>query len=287
MRRHLERKPTYLAGYCGALEVMDGLEAVSAEVRLRRLIGTGRPTFVALDDGLYQGPDGLLGDSQALYKLLQSRDAPTAVLTTTGFARRKLRGVPDLLRIISVSYSDPITLGRKVRFGTVHRAIVDGADAIAVHMSIGVPDERKTVSRAKRVTDECHSLGFPALVASYARGKDPTWSEHLRAIEIAMQIGADIVKIQAPPQDADWTALGRFPSDLCIVLAGGPENGSAVTTTELLERISRLPKNIGMCFGRRVTRSQNPGRALQLMRKTQFNYPAIERIGTSTRRAAK
>ncbi|MBR7742518.1 2-amino-4,5-dihydroxy-6-one-heptanoic acid-7-phosphate synthase [Phycicoccus sp. BSK3Z-2] len=113
----------------------------------------------------------------------------------------------------------------KVLLTSVEEALRLGADAVSVHVNLGSRTEADQLRDLAAVADACERWQLPLLVMAYPRGPgviDPTDPDLLlRAVTVAHDLGADLVKTSAPRDTAttrDLVASCPVP----LLLAGGP-----------------------------------------------------------------
>ncbi len=228
--------------------------------RLGRLFGRdGRTLVLPVDHGLILGrveglenpvaraeelmalePDGLLMGAGVLrhsVELFAHRGAPARVVTLDSFYRSA--GADGSAADLVTSVDDAARLG---------------ADAVKLLMAWNVSDAQRqaTASRISRVVSRAEALGLPVMVEPLMydtpRGEDVVEAEG-HAARIAMELGADIIKVAYPGPDrmAAWSAELRVP----LVILGGPRSGTPEGVLDLAaEAVSHGAR--GIVIGRNV-----------------------------------
>ena len=115
---------------------------------------------------------------------------------------------------------------------------------------------------------EAHAKGLPVIAWVYPRGKtikNDTSKEMMSyATRVALELGADIVKIKygGNPSDLKWAVSSAGKTK--VVIAGGVKTSES----SLLKQVSDIMKTgaIGLAIGRNVWQAKNP---LEITRKIQ------------------
>ena len=147
-------------------------------------------------------------------------------------------------------------------------AIRSGADAVAVHLSTDGESEAETVSAASRIADAARQMGLPVLVAAYSRPRESIAPDHVRAVRVAVEIGADIIKSADPGRVDVLEQMCQVVGSAPILLASGGPLADA-GASEIVHRLASAPRSVGLCFGRAVTASSEPRRVVRLLRDVQ------------------
>jgi len=197
--------------------------------RLHRILyehGLGNGTLMALpvDQGLEHGPGDFLVNPPSADPEFQWRLAVegnyNAIACHYGFARKYMRAyagrVPLILKLNGKTNipSDADALSTLVT--TVEEAVALGADAVGYTLYVGSPRQDEDFVQFQGVRRECERFGMPLIVWSYPRGsaiEDKGGKNSLYAVDyaarLAMELGADVVKLNIPgqgPKDDDQPA---------------------------------------------------------------------------------
>lgn len=242
-------------------------------LRLARLFGsaTGKAVIIPVDHGEVMGSvegltnpykilhelvnlqiDGVLmgpGLSKITDDLFTSKNAPARVLTSDYPLFSCIPGRPRAIM------DNELLAG--VEFALMHDFV-----AIKTMLSWGLDAEfqMKNIKLVATLAEECDRWGIPLMVEPVLLGKnmdaesknDPELVAH--ATRIAMELGADILKIQYtgdPKGFADLVACMRLP----VVVLGGPKMGSTRDILQVAKETVGAGAR-GIVFGRNVW--QNP-----------------------------
>ena len=196
---------------------------------------------VARVDGLLDLPcDGLLmapGLTAATVDRFSRRGAPARLLTLDTFFREA--GEPESGAGFAAS---------------VERAARLGVDCVKLYMAWNVPSRERsaTITRIADVIRDAEQYDLPVMVEPIVVGEPrtaETTATEADAARIAMEVGADIIKVAYPGPEpmAAWAAELRVP----LVILGGPRTGdpeSVLTLSrEAIEHGAR-----GIVIGRNV-----------------------------------
>jgi len=168
--------------------------------------------------------------------------------------------LPGIFMHLSASTGLGPSLDHKVLVGTVEEAVRRGADGVSVHVNLGGEQEPAMIEDLGRVAGACAKWQMPLLVMIYVRGNLVSTpvpdSAIAHAARVAAELGADIIKIPAPAQDAVLAEItGGLP--VPVVVAGGSRFPD---TRLLLDRIAgALAAGAGgFAIGRNVFQHEDP-----------------------------
>lgn len=209
-------------------------------VMLGRVPGLEAPK-VLVETAADAGCDGLLmtlGLARATAGSFADRHAPARLLT--------------LDTLLSDGAEDP---GASALVASVRQAAALGADAVKLLMVWDVPsaDRAATARRIAAVVDEAARWEIPVMVeptALRAPRSDETVELELDAARIAMELGADIIKIAYPGRASVMASL-RAELGVPIVILGGPRLSTAADLVRMVDEAVTGGAS-GIVIGRQV-----------------------------------
>jgi DhnA family fructose-bisphosphate aldolase class Ia len=232
-----------------------------------------------IDDLLIAGPKA--GLEHPLSKIeAVARGGPDSILTFPGLADRlSLKVKTPLVANLTASTtrSNPT---KKVLVASVETAVRAGCSAIACHINLGSAHESEMLRNTDGVRSDCDRLGMPLLLIVYPRternGEVDNYEE-LRSrkpdeyaamvqhcLAVALNLGADLVKLQYPGSAAGLSVLVEQSCGVPLFLAGGPlVTGSDAIA--LAVESSRCGFR-GVSYGRNLFGRSNPGDVLREIR---------------------
>ncbi len=256
--------------------------------RLRRLLydhGPGGGTLLVLpiDQGLEHGPVDFFENPDALdpdYQYRLARDGRfSAIALHIGLAEKYFHGyageVPLILKLNGKTGIPPDAAAFSALTGTVEDAVRLGADAVGYTVYVGSPAQDRDFEQFRTVRAEADRLGMPVIVWAYPRGEFVAkrgGRESLYAIDyaarVALELGADVVKVNYPVRSAKdsespapYNALALSPEQAfrkvvqsagrsLVLVSGGEKVGDA----ELLAKVheSMEAGATGIIFGRNL-----------------------------------
>ncbi|WP_018656686.1 2-amino-3,7-dideoxy-D-threo-hept-6-ulosonate synthase [Actinomadura flavalba] len=232
-------------------------------LRLSRLgTGDGRMMIVPLDHSVTDGPLDTDASLDGLVGVLAGNGVDAVVLHKGAAKHVDPAHFADMALIVHLSAStahapDP---DAKYLVASIEAALRLGADAVSVHVNIGSREEAQQVADFANVAESCDRWNLPLLAMMYARGPnidDPKDVEILaHAVTLAADLGADVVKIPHPGDEAGVAELVRAcPAPL--VMAGGPQVDD---TDALCDRVSAsiAAGAAGVAMGRNVFAADDP-----------------------------
>ena len=243
---------------------------IGRNIRMERITDreTGKTVIVPMDHGVTVGPIAGLINMPETVNLVASGGA-NAVLMHAGGALLGQRGYgKDIGLIIHLSAStalgpDP---NRKVLVSSVERAIKHGADAVSVHINLGVEDESDMLRDLGHVAMDCEDWGMPLVAMVYTRGPniddeyDVAVVKH--AARVAAEVGADIVKVNYTGSAETFREVvegcgGDRPGGISVVIAGGPKLES---DTDILQMVAgaMTAGAKGVSIGRNAFQHEHP-----------------------------
>ncbi len=207
--------------------VLDDLDLpLGKRVRLRRLLygrglKNGTLLILPIDQGLEHGPIDFFPNPPSQDPDFQWRLALegnyNAVACHYGLARKymsKYAGeVPLLLKINGKTTIPPDGDALSTMTGSVEDAVSLGADAVGYTLYVGSPRQDEDIQQLQMVREDCDKYNMPLVVWSYPRGSaigEKGGRDSLYAVDyaarVALELGADIVKLNIPkhgPKDAE------------------------------------------------------------------------------------
>ncbi|MDR7483573.1 MAG: fructose-bisphosphate aldolase [Armatimonadota bacterium] len=217
--------------------VLDDLPlAQGKRARLYRLLyahGPGRGTMLVLpvDQGLEHGPGDFLPNPPSERPEFQIRLALdggySAVAFHYGIAARYLAPfagrIPLILKLNGKTNIPPEDRPLAGLTGTVEDAVRLGADAVGYTLYVGSPRQDEDIAQLTRVRAACDRYGMPLVVWAYPRGEAVERAggrDSLYAVDyaarVAVELGADVVKLNPPVPDPSRAGLPRPYADLSL-----------------------------------------------------------------------
>ena len=226
--------------------------------RLR--LPSGYYLVAVVDDGFVSGP---VHDKNAYLNVSRlAVDHGLAVMGYPGILRRLVPSGSSIARIVNLSGATTLgNVGTKVVLHSVEEAVRLGADAVSVHVSLGVPEERKMLRNAARIIENAHLYGLVAVVAAYTRSLDGTpvlnGAKQAHAARCAVELGANIVKVAWPGSQTAMEQVTTAADSAPVLIAGGEPSSDNETIAILTAALSAGAA--GACVGRRLLASPRPG----------------------------
>ena len=265
--------------------------SIGKKTRLYRLLymygpGNGRALFLPIDQGLEHGPRDFFPNPDSANPEFQLKVALeggfSGIVFQPGLAMKYMRDyaglVPLILKINGKTNIPPDEEAFSPLTATVEEAVRLGADAIGYTLYVGSPAQDRDFAQFREVRREAERLGMPVIVWAYPRGRDieaKGGKNSLYAVEyaarVALELGADMVKVNIPVLDKGKAqelpppynelvkeitleeamervvaAAGKIP----VIIAGGGK----VDDQELLRRARICVKAgaVGFIFGRNI-----------------------------------
>jgi class I fructose-bisphosphate aldolase len=257
--------------------------------RLRRLLyefgpGDGTLLFLPIDQGIEHGPRDFFpnpASKDPQYQFHLAAEAGySAIACGYGFASKYYPDyagqVPLLLKLNSKTDIPPADEAFSACNASVEDAVRLGADAVGYTLYLGSPRQDEDFIQLSKVRQDCDRFGMPLVVWAYPRGRDvakkggpSSFFAIDYAARVAMEMGADVVKLNMPKINPDTDKDAPAPYNelqvtqqeairQCVESAGRAlvvlSGGSKVDDDTLLEHVEMIMKagGSGVIFGRNV-----------------------------------
>lgn len=199
------------------------------DLRLRKLIcqKSKRMLITPLDHGVTLGPiDGISNIRETLYALSKTK------INSVVLHKGNIINCGDILsenKDLSVILHLSASIGfspnneRKVLVACVEEGARLGVDAVSIHINLGNDFDYQMINDFGHVSDECQKWGMPLLAMMYPRGKgvdEKDINNNMIAARVAMEIGADIVKVNYTGDKKSFEKIVRGVN-IPVVIAGG------------------------------------------------------------------
>lgn len=186
--------------------------------RLHRMLyghgpGNGTLLVLPLDQGLEHGPTDFFPHPPALDPEYQFRLADaggfSAIALGIGLASKYMGAycgrVPLILKLNGKTNIPGDGEATSPLFASVEDAVRLGADAVGYTLYVGSPRQHDELRQLREIREKCDRYGMPLVLWSYPRGaaidarggKGSLYAQDYAA-RVALEVGADIVKLHEP-----------------------------------------------------------------------------------------
>ncbi|HEY7150210.1 MAG TPA: hypothetical protein VH391_00870 [Solirubrobacterales bacterium] len=261
--------------------------APGKRARLRRLLfefgpGQGTLLFLPIDQGIEHGPRDFFPNPASKdpeYQFHLAAEAGySAIACQIGLATKYYPDyagqVPLILKVNGKTDIPPSDDALSTTNASVEDAVRLGADAVGYTLYVGSPRQDADLHQLQGVREDCERYGMPLIIWAYPRGtyvEKKGGQKSLYAIDyaarLAMEMGADVVKLNLPSPDANpdspapynelevtqEEAVGHVVSSAgrsLVVLSGG----SKIDDDQLLDQTRFIMEagGSGVIYGRNV-----------------------------------
>src|SRR6185295_17736904 len=197
--------------------------APGKRTRLRRLLfefgpGHGTLLFLPIDQGIEHGPRDFFPNPASKdpeYQFSLAAEAGySAIACQIGLATRYYPDyagqVPLILKVNGKTDVPPSDNALSTTNASVEDAVRLGADAVGYTMYLGSPRQDQDLHQLKGVREDCDRYGMPLIVWAYPRGEyvakkggQNSFYAIDYAARMAMEMGADVVKLNMPKIDPE------------------------------------------------------------------------------------
>ena len=263
--------------------------APGKRTRLRRLLyefgpGEGTLLFLPIDQGIEHGPRDFFPNPASKDPEYQFRLAAeagySAIACGFGLASKYYPAyagqVPLILKLNSKTDIPPAEEALSPCYASVEDAVRLGADAVGYTLYVGSPKQEEDFMQVRDVRQDCDRYGMPLVIWAYPRGRDiekkggrDSFFAIDYAARVAMEMGADVVKLNMPKLNSDKDKDSPAPyNELeisqeeairhCVESAGRAlvvlSGGSKIDDEQLLGQTRMIMEagGSGVIFGRNV-----------------------------------
>ena len=268
--------------------LLEGLPA-GKRARLHRMLfefgpGNGTLMLLPIDQGIEHGPRDFFPNPASKDPDYQFRLAAeagySALACQIGMASKYFPdyagSVPLILKVNGKTDIPPSNRALSTVNASVEDAVRLGADAVGYTLYVGSPRQDEDLLQLKGVREDCDRYGMPLIVWSYPRGEaveakggQNSFYAIDYAARMAMEMGADVVKLNMPKIDPDkdkdspapYNEGGFSQEDAiahCVESAGRAlvvlSGGSKIDDDKLLEQTRSVMEagGSGVIYGRNV-----------------------------------
>jgi class I fructose-bisphosphate aldolase len=235
-----------------------------------------------LDQGLEHGPTDFFPNPDALDPDFQFRLALeghySAIALGVGLAERYMSEyagqVPLILKLNGKTNIPEDGEATSPLFARVRDAVRLGADAVGYTLYVGSPRQDEEIRRYREVRQDCERYGMPLVMWAYPRGRAVdekggrgTLYAQDYAARVALEMGADLVKLHEPADDgprspepyrslredapARLRRVVRSAGNVLVLFSGGVKDDD---DRRVLQKIELYMESgaTGVMFGRNV-----------------------------------
>ncbi len=249
------------------------MEGLGRKIRLKRILRDGKTVIIPMDHGVTMGPHDGPGNIRYLLSEVE-KGGGDAVVLHKGIAVRCFDGV-DLGLIIHLSGSTVFGMkDYKVPVCSVEEAIRIGADAVSIHVNLGVEGESDMLRFFGEVADKCHLWGMPLLAMVYPSGSfGPREVAH--AARLGAELGADLVKV--PYVKGFESVVEGCP--VPVLIAGGERMDSDRDVLRMVKDAMDAGA-CGVSIGRNVFKHPKPSSMVKALSMIVHEGASLEEVAT-------
>jgi fructose-bisphosphate aldolase, class I len=263
--------------------------APGKRTRLRRLLfefgpGNGTLMLLPIDQGIEHGPRDFFPNPASKDPEYQFRLAAeagySALACQIGMAEKYYPDyagqVPLILKVNGKTDVPPSDDALSTCNSSVEDAVRLGADAVGYTLYVGSPRQDQDLAQLRGVRQDCDRYGMPLVIWAYprgaaldAKGGQSTFYAIDYAARMAMEMGADVVKLNMPKIDPEKDKLTPAPYNelevsqeeairQCVESAGRAlvvlSGGSKISDEKVLEQTRFVMEagGSGVIYGRNV-----------------------------------
>jgi class I fructose-bisphosphate aldolase len=252
-------------------------------IRLQRLRNpeSGRNLTIAMDHAPSYGVlRGLEGIQPLLDRVASAK--PDAILLMRGTAERCFHAhAGRVALILKCSTLSPYHPQRDVRVSAVEDAVRLGADAIAMALTVGSPQQPQLLSDLGALVREAERAGMPVIVHAYPNGEmvPPdqiyTASRVGYASRLAMELGVDIIKTFYTGSAESFAQVVEMAAPARVVAAGGPRLETDADVLQMVYDVVQAGA-AGITFGRNVWQSPDAPALIRALKQVLHQGATVD-----------
>jgi class I fructose-bisphosphate aldolase len=245
----------------------------------------GKSLILAYDHGLEHGPVDFDGkpetaDPERTFEL-GTHDAVTAVAVQKGLAEAYYPSYEDDVNLlVKLNGTSNLWMGEPDQpvNCTVDYAVDIGAAGVGFTIYGGSNHEVEMFEEFREAQESCRDHGIPIVMWSYPRGQgvknDTAPSTISYATRLALEIGADMVKVKYPGSSEAMGHAVRMAGTVPVVMSGG----SKTSDEDFLRTVgaSMEAGAQGLAVGRNIWQRDNPIQMLDMLEQLIFEDASVE-----------
>jgi DhnA family fructose-bisphosphate aldolase class Ia len=253
------------------------------EIRIQRMKNpaSGRIFTVAVDHAPSYGVlDGIEDICDVVDRVASA--GPDAMVMMKGIAQRCFQPYAGHVALLmKCSTLSPYHPQHDVWVSTVGDAVRLGADAIAMALTVGCPQQQQLVSNLGALVSEAEQAGMPVIVHSYPNGELVPPDEVFTvervgyASRLATELGVDIVKTFYTGSAETFAQVVEMASPALVVAAGGPRLETDADVLRMAHDVVQAGA-AGITFGRNIWQSANPAALIQALKHILHHDGSVE-----------
>jgi DhnA family fructose-bisphosphate aldolase class Ia len=232
------------------------------EIRIHRMKNpaSGRIFTVAVDHAPSYGVlDGIENVQGVLDRVASA--GPDAMVMMKGVAERCFGPYAGRVALImKCSTLSPYHPQHDVWVSSVKDAVRLGADAIAMALTVGCPQQARLVSNLGALVRKAEQVGMPVIVHSYPNG-DMVPPDEVYTVKrvgyasrLVMELGVDIVKTFYTGSAESFAQVVEMAAPALVVAAGGPRLETDADVLRMAHDVVQAGA-AGITFGRNIWQS--------------------------------
>ncbi len=243
------------------------------EIRIHRMKNpaSGRIFTVAVDHAPSYGVlDGIENIQSVIDRVAGA--GPDAMVMMKGVAERCFGPYAGRVALImKCSTLSPYHPQHDVWVSSVEDAVCLGADAIAMALTVGCPQQAQIVSNLGALVRKAEQVGMPVIVHSYPNG-DMVPSDEVYTVKrvgyasrLVMELGVDIVKTFYTGSAESFAQVVEMAAPALVVAAGGPRLETDADVLRMAYNTVQAGA-AGITFGRNIWQSANPAAIIRALK---------------------
>ncbi len=249
----------------------------------------GKSILLAYDQGFEHGPSADFNEKNVdpEYVLdIAKKGGFNGIILHKGIAEKYYEGKPPLILKLNGKTNVPKIEPISRQVCSVEYALSLEAKAVGYTIYLGSEYEHEMLSEFGRIQEEAHEKGLAAIAWVYPRGSavqnDTTREIVSYAARLALEVGADAVKVKYTGDSESFRWVVRAAGRVRVFMSGGPK---APTEESFLQQVRGAMDAgaAGLAVGRNVWQHEDPMRMASYLKEIIFKNRKVEELTSKIR----
>lgn len=238
--------------------------AVGKTIRMHRIFGNdGKAVMLAINHGIAFGPAKGIDNLKALFDNIQA-SYPDSITMHKGIAMRMADAfVGRSALILKGTNSTRFFHPDETPVASVEEAVILGADAIAIGLSLADAHEREAIQYTAEVVAAAERMGMPTVTHSYPSGALISDEDRYSvdsvgyATRVSLELGIDIIKTYWTGDVNSFEKIVKIGAPAKVVISGGPKCDTLRECFEMTYQGMQAGA-AGITYGRNIWQHEYP-----------------------------
>lgn len=250
--------------------MIPSFSSAGKKIRMDRIFKKdGNAVIVAINHGVALGPVPGIDDMSTLMKNLITEE-PDGFIMHRGMANSMVdifsARIPLILK--ATNKTPYLKSVEEAYLASVQDALVLGADAMSVGLSLADEREWYTIAYIAKLVSEAMGFGMPIMAHAYPNGKLISDEKRYdvenvgRAVRVARELGIDVIKTYWTGSQKSFEKIVNLGSPAKVVISGGPRCATLRQCFDMTWKGMQAGAH-GIAYGRNIWQHPYPSAVLK------------------------